>query len=165
MSPAAQLSLDPGQVEELLGLEADAARVAWLDQVGHEAAEDRVLALGGAWDALHRCLGDGGLEIVEDGPPAAHAVFGSVALLDEDAPTDVFAALLPAEDVPAAAEELWRLDAAALRERYEALDPGEYGELSSDDFAETLEAFAALRKFLTAAAEAGRAIVFTVDGD
>lgn len=165
MALATQFSLDPAQVAELLGLEADAARVEWLDELEADAAEDRVLSLGEAWDALHRSLGDGGLEIVEDGPPEAGAVFGTEALLNEEDESDVFAGLLPVDEVAAVAEALWRIDAPRLRERYEALDPGEYGSaLTSDDFADTLTAFAALRKWLTDAAEAGRAVVFVVAG-
>ena len=54
---------------------------------------------------------------------------------------------------------------AWMRKRYDKLDPEEYDEveIGDEDFGYTWENLLGLRRFYKAAAEASRAVIFTVD--
>ena len=162
MSLGASFSLSPDQVEQLLSCQDDDERTAWLENLEESIADEAWFQHDKAWDALHRCLADGRLEIPEDGPPLSHAVFGTQPVM-EDPSWPVFAGLLPAEQVPGVVEALDAVDEAWLRERYDALDWTDYGHhLSDEDFQYTWENLSGLRWFLAQAAVERSSIVFTV---
>jgi hypothetical protein len=52
-----------------------------------------------------------------------------------------------------------------MRKRYDRIDPADYDEveMGDEDFAYTWENFLDVRKFYRKAAEADRAVIFTVD--
>lgn len=163
MSLGVSFAISPRQSSELLALEDDAARMEWLEALEEDEAATDSLDFDKAWDPLHRCLGDGSLVVINDGPLGVpHAVFGSRALMeDEDSP--VFAGLLPADDVPAVAGALADVDRDWLLEGYKRLDPADHGgELGNEDFEYVAGALADLQAFLARAAQGGSAVVFTV---
>ena len=166
MSLGVTFALDPAQTAELLGLEGDEAREAWLQDHEERVEDDDWFEFDKTWDELHRCLGDGEL-VVQDGPPLAHAVFGSRPLMeDDDAPA--FAGHLPAAEVPAVAAALREVDAAWLHERFDRLgrtDYVAYGQPLDDDLFEAMwSSLAGLRDFTARAAERGASLVFSVEG-
>ncbi len=160
MSLGCSFALTPPEVSDLLAQADDAAREDWLMEL--EERDGPHVDFDKAWDALHRCLGDGALVIPEAGTPLAYAVFGSQPLMEHEE-TNTFAGLLPAAMVPATAEAVAAVDEPWLRARFEALGDTDYdGPGGEDDFAYTWEALVDLRAFLSRAAEDGSAVVFTV---
>lgn len=128
-----------------------------------EEAWDRpfVFETDKAWDAVHRCLTDGTLDPEGGSYPLSHAVLGGHDLYEGE---DYFAVLVRADQVPDVAKALAPIDEDWLRARYEGLEmPGYEGFRSAEDFAYTWSNFQGLGEFFAAAAEAGRAVVFTVD--
>jgi hypothetical protein len=114
-----------------------------------------------AWDALHRCLSDGTLDLSGGSFPLSHVVLGGMQLYDGD---DYVVALVRADQVPQVAAALAPIDEAWLRRRYDSLEFPDYqGVRSPEDFAYTWANFRGLDTFFQTAADAGRAVIFTVD--
>lgn len=113
-----------------------------------------------AWDAIHRCLTDGGLDI-EPLSPLHMAILGGRHLYSED---DYIVSYVDKADVPAVASQLNGITASWMKEKYFALNPDDYGmDPSEDDWEYTWSWFSELVKFYTKAAEDGRSVVFTAD--
>ncbi|AEV85910.1 hypothetical protein ACWT_4891 [Actinoplanes sp. SE50] len=114
-----------------------------------------------AWDALHRCLGDGTLRFGKHGGVLALTVLGGG--LHHDGP-DYIVARVRADQVPAVAAALAAVDESWLRERYDEIDPEDYqGVLDDEDFRYTWQYLQDAREFYRRAADAGRSVIFTVD--
>lgn len=144
----ASFLLTAEQLAELRACADDESREEWLLALEEAVPDDRWFQFDQAWEPIHLALGDGEL-VIQDGPPRAHAVFGSEPLM-EDEDTDTFAGLLPADEVARVVAELEPLDRAWLSARHD------------DDEAYVWENFDGLRGFLARAREAGAAVVFTV---
>jgi hypothetical protein len=142
--------LTPSQLAQLRACADDEARENWLLALEEEVSEDRWFTFDQAWEALHRALGDGEL-VIQEGPPRAHAVFGSVPVMDDE-DTDTFAGLLPADQIANVVAALAPLDEAWVREHVD------------DDFDYVWENFDGLRRFLARARDEGASVVFTVSG-
>jgi len=118
-----------------------------------------------AWDALHRCLTDGKLEYDSRPYPLSGAIIGGRQLVEE---ADWTVSYLTAEQVRDVAEALAVVEEEWLRRRYyDTLAGTDYvdysGPLDEDDFEYTWEGLEDVREFYAAAAEARRAVIFTVD--
>lgn len=133
-----------------------------------EELEEKYLAsdrwsfqLDKSWDALHRSLTDGRL-LAATGPfPLAYAVLGGESL---DVGAGYTACLLTPEQVDLAATALAAVNEPWLRKRYFALDAEACGfDLTEEDFAYTWSSFEGLPSFFERAAEAKRAVLFSVD--
>ena len=115
-----------------------------------------------AWDAIHRCLGNGMLVYGEGPFPLAYAVLGGRALA---AGEDCTACLVDAPKVPETSRALAMVTRAWFEERYRTLRDTDYaGPVTSQDCEHTWGYFEALRAFYAKAANAGRAVLFTTDG-
>jgi hypothetical protein len=114
-----------------------------------------------AWDALHRCLTDGKLEYAGGTYPLRAAVLGGRQLVEE---AEYTVSYVPAEQVRDVAEALSIIEEDWLRQRYLTLGDTDYaGPVDEDDFEYTWDALEDIREFFAVAAEAGRAVIFTVD--
>ena len=115
-----------------------------------------------AWDALHRCLGDGSLSPDGGGgAPLARCVLGGRWLHDGD---EYIVSYLTAAEVKALVAPLDAVDERWFGERYATLATSDYdGPHDDDDRAYTWEGFQSMRELFRKASAAGRAIVFTVD--
>jgi hypothetical protein len=112
-----------------------------------------------AWDALHRCLSDGTLDLDGGSFPLSHVVLGGTQLHESE---DYVVALVRADQVPQVAAALAPIDKAWLRQRYDSLEFPDYqGFRSDEDFEYTWANFHGLDAFFPA--EDGRAVIFTVD--
>ena len=112
-----------------------------------------------AWDALHRCLGDGTLAL--DATPLAKCVLGGRQLHDGD---DYIVSYLTALEVKSLVAPLDQLDDRWFAARYATLAETDYdGPCDKDDQEYTWESFEAMRDLFRRAGTAGRAVVFTVD--
>lgn len=158
-------ALSPDDAARLLALADDAARLDFVQ----EEIEERYLEDPGtyaaesdkAWDAMHRALADGLLSYDGGAYPLNHVVLGGRPLYGDE---DYILSLKTPEqvrDVAAAVEGVTR---EALRQRYDAIDPDEYGfELSDDDFDYTWDWFENVRALFRTAAAEGRYVLFTAD--
>lgn len=115
------------------------------------------VATGGAWDAIHRCLGNGTLAPIEG--PLGFFTFSGACLCDQDyvvflvKPSEAKAAAVAAKDV----------DQAVFRERFFKLDPIELEHpVSQEEFEFTWGQFQLLIRFYARASAAGRSVLFTV---
>jgi hypothetical protein len=166
MSLGVAFALTAEESEKLLALNDDESRDEWLQNREEDVEDAEWFQYDKAWDELHRCLGDGEL-VIQDGPPLAHAVFGSQPLMqDEDSAT--FAGYLPAADVASVAASLGEVDKGWLRERFDALRRTDYaaygGPLDDDLFEHVWACLESLRQFYTHLVDRQAALVFSVNG-
>lgn len=114
-----------------------------------------------AWDALHRCLTDGKLEYANGSYPLRAAILGGRQLVEDAEYTVSYVSAGQVRDV---AEALSVIEEDWLRRRYDTLGDTDYaGPMDEDDFEYTWDALEDIREFFAVAAEAGQAVIFTVD--
>jgi hypothetical protein len=119
-----------------------------------------------AWDAIHRCLTDGGLSIQPEPYPLALCILGGRQLYEPESEyrRGYFISLVEAEEVPKVSAAIGAIGRDDMRRRYFALDPDQYdGPMGDQDWEYTWEYFADLQRFFAKAAHAGRAVLFCVD--
>jgi hypothetical protein len=123
---------------------------------------DRLCEVDQAWDAMHRCLGDGTLGLGRrNGSALELVVLGGAQHYEGEDYVVAHVAAAAVGEVSAALDEI---DQAWLRARYDALDPDDYdGELGDEDFAYTWGYLEDVRAFYRRAAQAGHSVIFTVD--
>ena len=147
---------DP-ELKQLLAARGDAAVMKQIEEI--EGRWDRawLMETDGAWWAIHLALTS------KHAPPGlARVVLGGRSLYEGD---DYRVILVAAKDVRDIAVTLARLDQVLFKRLYEQIDRKAYGRpLSPEDFAYTWESFIPLQKFWKQAADAQRAVVFTVSG-
>jgi hypothetical protein len=114
-----------------------------------------------SWDAMHRAFSDG--ELTYEGgqkhAPLGLVVLGGESLVELDDETVV---LLDAPGVVAAAKALEVLTRADFRERYFRLCQDYAPEFGEDDFELTWSNVEEVRTLFRKAAQAGRAVLFSV---
>ena len=115
-----------------------------------------------AWDAMHRCLGDGTLRLGrQNGRPLELVVLGGAHHYEGE---DYVVARVDGDQVAELAVALDEISRDWLRERYDALDPDDYqSDLDDKDFDYTWQYLQDVREFYKSAAKAGRSVLFTVD--
>lgn len=151
-----------GQLEKLVAASSD-DEVIRVIQEGIESPWDTdwLHETDKAWDAIHRCLTDGTLDLDNGSFPLNAAVLGGRQLFDGD---DYIISLVTPEQVPQVAQALRGIDEAALRRGYERIEQSDYdGDLDDDDFEYTWQWFQGLAPLFEKAAAADRAVLFTVD--
>jgi len=114
-----------------------------------------------AWDAMHRALSDGLLSYDGGHYPLSHVVLGGQPLYDED---DYIISLKTPDQVRDVAAAIAGITQEQFREKYDAIDPEEYGfDLTDEDFQYTWEWFQEVRALYQTAAAEGRHVLFTAD--
>lgn len=130
-------------------------------EVEEEWAEDFVMETDKEWDAIHRALSDGTLDPDGGEYPLNRAILGGEHLETDE---EYIVALVPTEDVPAVAKALAGIDENDFRRRYETTVPKDYApEYGEEDLAYSWSNFQDVAEFYMRAANAGRAVIFTVD--
>jgi hypothetical protein len=141
----------------------DADVRAFVAELEDEWDWDWLCEVDKAWDAIHRCLGDGTLELGRrpDGGPLELVVLGGGHHYEGE---DYVVAHVRAGEVTEVAAALAEVGESWLRERYDAIDPEDYqGALDDEDFNYTWTYLQDIRDFYKRAAAAGRSVIFTVD--
>jgi hypothetical protein len=157
---AVSFALDPDQARELVDLDAH-ERADFLEGLEEAWDEEWVFEHDKAWDALHRCLGDGTLESPEPTPLLLQAVLGGDELTPDD--SEQLIRFVPAKRVGAVAEALAKVKEPWLHSRFEQLAKTDYeGSGDDDDFQYTWDNLKGLRAFFARAAKAKRAVVFSL---
>ena len=95
------------------------------------------------------------------GGPLSLAVLGGRQLHSGD---EYIISLVAPDDVKKVAVAIATIDETWFRDRYDAIDPNDYGyPKSQEDFGYTWEYFQSLPPFFKRAGDAGRYVIFTVD--
>ncbi|MFE2866373.1 DUF1877 family protein [Embleya sp. NPDC059259] len=145
----------------LLAAVDDAEVMAVVEEVEERWEPAWLVEVDKAWDALHRCLTDGTLTYDGGEYPLSHAILGGYLLHEGD---EYVVSYVAPDEVRAVAAALAALPAEWVRERFGALEFVEYdGAADEDDIAYTQGFLPGLRDFYRCAADAGRAVIFTVD--
>lgn len=145
----------------LAAVEDDEAVLAIIDEVEDQWDEAWLAQSDKAWDAMHRALSNGTLFYDEGEYPLNRTVLGGRHLYDGD---DYVVSYVTAKEVKDVAAALAPLTPEAFRARYDAIDVDDYGgEHGDEDFKYTWDHFTVVRELYKKAADAGRAMVFTVD--
>ena len=114
-----------------------------------------------SWDAIQRCFGDGQLSWESTQYPLDHIILCGEPLYSGD---DYVISLKTAKEVRDIAEKIGEVTQADLRNRFNAIDPADFGEpLTEEEFDAAWRSFTDLCTFYKKAAEAKRAVMFTVD--
>ncbi len=112
-----------------------------------------------AWDAMHRCLGDGTLR--SSPHPLSRCVLGGRQLHEG---SDYIVSYLSAAEVKTVAAALAGIEKEWFARRYDMLEDTDYeGPFGSDDHEYTWEYFTRTRELFVKASRDGRAMLFTVD--
>ena len=131
------------------------------DEIEDAWDEEHLCQTDKAWDAIHRCLGDGTLKSGRD--PLSLCILGGEQLHMNGS---YIVSLLTHEQVKSVVEAICPLDKAWFREAYYKIDPADSalpGQLNEEDFEYTWAYFEDVREFYTKAAGEGRWSIFSVD--
>ena len=155
-------AVTPTQALALLAAKSNRKLMPLIEQIEETWEKPFVVESDKAWDAIHRCLTDGSLLYVSGDYPLNHCICGGRQLYRGRSYTVSFVSAPQVKDV---LESLSKITKTWMRRRYARLDPVEYNEveIGEEDFSYTWENFLDIRRFYRKAAEAGRAVIFTVD--
>ena len=147
------------QATRLLAAADDEELVAIVEEI--EEAWESAFETDKAWDALHRCLSDGTLNITSGEPPLNQVFFGGRVLNEEP---EYFVVLTTPDEVKEIAQALAKVTEPWLRSRYfERPFSGYQGEKSEEDWKYAVAHFEGLPEFFERAANEGWHVIFTVD--
>jgi hypothetical protein len=160
---AVHFSLSPKEVQQLLAITDESARVDHLSNIIETEyfanQPERKAESDKAWDAMHRVLADGELSWDAGEYPLNHVVLGGQRLYTAD---DFIMVLKTPGQVRDVAAALPGVTEAHFRSRYFAIDPESYGcALNDRDFEYTWSWFQHVREFWLRAALEGRYVLFT----
>jgi hypothetical protein len=165
MSLGVHFALDSATETRVLALaEAgnDEALLELLAEIEETWHERRTCHHDKAWDALHRTLTDGKLEYANGTYPLGAAVLGGRQLIAGEREYTI--SYLSASQVRDVTEALDVIEEDWFRQRYFALGETDYyGPVDEDDLDYTWADFSDTREFFARSAEAGLAVIFTVD--
>ena len=155
-------AVNPAQEKRLLATKSDRKLMGLVGEIEEAWEQPFVCETDKAWDAIHRCLTDGSLLYVSGEYPLNHCICGGRQLYRGRGYTISYVSAAQVKDVASA---LAKITKSWMRERYDQLDPEEYDEveMGDEDFKCTWENLVDLRQFYKTAAEADRAVIFTVD--
>ncbi|MEO0604209.1 MAG: DUF1877 family protein [Myxococcota bacterium] len=160
MARGVLFALDDDPAARLAAADGDAAVRDCIADIEEQWDTAWLFQTDKAWDAIHRSLTDGRL-LYENGTfPLNHCILGGIQLHAED---HWVVAVTPEEHTADVANALAAVTEDVLRAGYARIDVGDYPDKSDADFAYTWASFRGLPEFYAKAAEAGRAVVFTVD--
>lgn len=150
------------QAMKLLKCKSDEELVAMVEEEIEEVSnEDNSFQTDKAWDAIHRCLSNGTLDVRQGARPLNLAIFGG-NVLNKD--PDYFVVLLTPTDVAQVAEALAQVTEDWMKKKYfDQKFPDYAGEKSQEDWEYTWGSFDGLPGFFENAAGRKQHVIFTVD--
>ena len=157
-------ALSPSQRERLLALNTDRERLEYV-QEEIEAAWDEahLLETDKAWDAIHRCLGDGTLSVSRSENLLSKLLLGGTQLCS-DSQTYIIN-LVEHSELAEILTALKSVSKESMHARYEKLRNTYYPPelISEQDWEYTWDWFSAIPDFIAQADREGRSVIFTVD--
>jgi hypothetical protein len=154
-------AVTPEQEKRLLAAKSGGKLMELVEEIEEAWEKPFVCETDKAWDAIHRCLTDGSLLYVSGEYPLNHCICGGRQLHRGREYTVSYVSAPQVKDVASA---LAKITKAWMRKRYDQLDPEEYDEveMGDEDFEYTWENLLDVRRFYKRAAQADRAVIFTV---
>ncbi|MBY0506456.1 MAG: YfbM family protein [Bryobacteraceae bacterium] len=155
-------AIEPDEATRLLAAASDDEVLAIVqDEIEERWDEAWLVQLDKAWDAIHRCLSDGTINLNGGSHSRRLAVLGGRQLHGGD---DYIVSLVTPEEAREVAVDIAAIDEAWLRGRYDAIEVDDYGRpKSAEDFDYTWDYFQSLPPFFKRAADVRRYVIFTVD--
>ena len=150
------------QARALVAAKSDRVLMSLIEQIEEAWEKPFVVESDKAWDAIHRCLTDGTLLYESGEYPLNLCICGGRQLFRGRGYTVSFVSARKVKDV---AKALVKVTKVWMHRRYSLIDSNEYNEveMGEEDFGYTWENFLDVRRFYKKAAEADRAVIFTVD--
>jgi hypothetical protein len=122
----------------------DDALMELVEEVEEAWDEDNLAECDKAWDAMHRLLTDGTLEVGNGSEPLCHCVLGPNQLHDGD---EYIVSLVAPEKVKQVALALAEITQTSFAERYRTVVPRDYApEYGDEDLEYTWENFRSVRE-------------------
>lgn len=156
-------AIGPSLSDRLLAATDDAdLRSIVIDEIEEAWDRDWLYQTDKAWEGIHRALTDGKLEYVNGAYPLNACILGGQQLHEED---DYVISYVAPQQVADVATALTTVDKDALAKGYAQIEPDDYFGTgpSAEDFDYVWEWFTGLPDFFSKAANANRAVIFTVD--
>jgi hypothetical protein len=154
-------AIDDDTAARLLAADSDEAVMEIVEAIEEEWDEKFLEETDKAWDAMHRALSDGSLKPTGGSFPLNRAILGGKHLHRGE---EYIVSLVTKDEVAAVARALASIDDAAMRQRHQQLVPRDYAaEYGDDDREYTVDFFHGVAALYARAANAGRAVIFTVD--
>jgi len=154
-------AIDDVTAKALLAASSDGDVMEIVEAVEERWEEELLQETDNTWDAMHRVLSDGSLDPAGGTFPLNRALLGGRHLHHGE---DYIVVFVSQDEVPAVSRALASIDDDAMRRRYETLVPHDYAaEFGEIDREATVGYFRAVAEFYERAAQAGRAVIFTVD--
>ena len=148
-------------VKRLLAAISEAEVLEIVDEIEESWDKEFLCQTDKAWDAMHRALSDGSLDLDAGSFPLNRAILGGHHLCSSG---DYYVSYVPKSEVPAVAKALAAIDEPAMAARYDHIVPRDYAiDYGDEDRDYTLGYFLEVVAFYQRAADAGRAVIFTVD--
>lgn len=149
------------QAMKLLKCKSDEDLVSLVEEeIEESAGEEDSFQTDKAWDAIHRCLSDGSLDVRRGTRPLNQAILGGNILNKEQ---DYFVVLLTPTEVKAVAEALGKVTEDWMKKKYfDQKFPDYQGEKSQEDWEYTWSSFQGLPEFFANAAGRKQHVIFTV---
>ena len=149
------------QAMKLLKCKSDEDLVQLVEEeIEEESTQENSFQTDKGWDAIHRCLSDGTLDVRKGTRPLNLAVFGGNTL---NKGADYFVVLLTPTEVREVAEALGNVTENWMKKRYfDQKFPDYQGEKSQEDWEYTWSSFDGMPEFFAKAAAHKQHVIFTV---
>jgi hypothetical protein len=159
------LSIDDEVVDKLRSFDDDEELVEYLfeelEETYFEKYPEWVAELDKSWDALHRCLTDGILNLDNGTYPLNHVILGGEQIYEDE---DYIMSLKTPQQVKDVADALKNISKEHLKSAYFKMEAQSYGSpMSNEDFEYTWHWFTRSIDFWNRAAEQNRYVLFTAD--
>lgn len=162
MSLGMHFAISYDQAMKLLKCGSDEALAEMVgEEIEEVATEDNSFGTDKAWDAIHRCLSNGTLDVRQGARPLNMAIFGGNIL---NKGQDYFVVLLTPTEVKQVADALGQVTEDWMKKKYfDQKFPDYAGEKSQEDWEYTWGSFDGLPQFFTNAATRKQHVIFSVD--
>lgn len=156
------LTVDSKTLATIRKIEDPQERYEWCEEnLVDPAGSDSCVETDKAWDAIHRCLGNGELIYEAENYPLDHAILGGEILCDDAGLLLIYKTPEQVKDV-ARALATYTMD--QLREAYFNLDPNDYTyRIGEEDWGYTADWFSGVPGLYARAAAANMGVIFSVE--
>lgn len=146
----------------LLAARSDEQVMALVEEIEDEWDIDELAETDKAWDAIHRCLTDGTLQLENGAYPLNKCIVGGRQLYSDEDYIVSYKTSNEARDVASALISIGRDE---LQLAYFDLKPPDFPSeyLTDKEFEYTWEYFMEVKRFYSDTAKKNRAVIFTVD--
>jgi hypothetical protein len=150
------------QAMKLLQCKTDEDLVEMVEEEVEEVStEENSFQTDKSWDAIHRCLSNGTLDVRQGTRPLNLAILGGNILNKEP---EYLVALLTPTEVKQVAEALSQVTEDWMKKKYfDQKFPDYAGEKSEEDWEYTWGSFDGMPEFFASAAARKQHVIFTVD--